>query len=117
MATSIKDKGEGRLLDVGSGYGIFLSLVKDLGWVVYGIELSENACQFARINFGLIVFCGDLKEASFPKDHFDVVILWNVLDHTTNPLEQHIFPFYFDSFFKLFYFVRKGSLFLSRPFQ
>ncbi len=88
LATSIKDKGEGRLLDVGSGYGIFLSLAKDLGWEVYGIELSEDACQFARKNFGLNVFYGDLKEASFPKDHFDVVTLWNVLDHTTNPLEQ-----------------------------
>ncbi len=88
FATSIKDKGEGRLLDVGSGYGIFLSLAKDLGWEVYGIELSEDACQFARKNFGLNVFCGDLKKASFPKDHFDVVTLWNVLDHTTNPLEQ-----------------------------
>ena len=88
LAPSIKDKGEGRLLDVGSGYGIFLSLAKDLGWEVYGIELSEDACQFARKNFGLNVFCGDLKEASFPKDHFDVVTLWNVLDHTTNPLEQ-----------------------------
>jgi len=88
LATSIKDKGEGRLLDVGSGYGIFLSLAKDLGWEVYGIELSMDACQFARKNFGLNVFCGDLKEASFPKDHFDVVTLWNILDHTTNPLEQ-----------------------------
>lgn len=88
LATSIKDKGEGRLLDVGSGYGIFLSLAKDLGWEVNGIELSEDACQFARKNFSLNVFCGDLKEASFPKDHFDVVTLWNVLDHTTNPLKQ-----------------------------
>ncbi len=88
LATSLKDKGEGRLLDVGSGYGIFLSLAKDLGWEVYGLELSEDACQFARKNFGLNVFCGDLKEASFPKDHFDVVTLWNVLDHTINPLEQ-----------------------------
>ncbi len=88
LATSIKGKSEGRLLDVGSGYGIFLSVAKDLGWEVYGIELSEDACQFARKNSGLNVFCGDLKEASFPKDHFDVVTLWNVLDHTINPLEQ-----------------------------
>ncbi len=88
LATSIKDKGEGRLLDVGCGYGIFLNLAKDQGWEVYGIELSMDACQLARKNSGLNVFCGDLKEASFPKDHFDVVTLWNVLEHTTNPLEQ-----------------------------
>ncbi len=88
LATSIKDNGKGRLLDVGSGHGMFLNLAKDQGWEVYGIELSEDACQFARKNFSLNVFCGDLKEASFPKDHFDVVTLWNVLDHTTDPLEQ-----------------------------
>jgi SAM-dependent methyltransferase len=88
LATSIKDKGKGRLLDMGCGYGIFLNLAKDQGWEVYGLELSEDASQFARKNFGLNVFCGDLKEASFPKDYFGVVTLWNVLDHTTNPLEQ-----------------------------
>lgn len=81
-------KGEGKLLDVGCGYGIFLKLAKDQGWDVYGVELSKDACQFAQKNFGLNVFCGDLREAYFPKDHFDVVTLWNILDHTANPLEQ-----------------------------
>lgn len=70
LATSIKDKGEGRLLDVGSGYGIFLSLVKDLGWEVYSIEFSENACQFARKNFGLSVFLWRFKRGFFPKRPF-----------------------------------------------
>jgi len=88
LANSIKGKGEGRLLDVGCGHGVFLNLAKDQDWEVYGVELSRDACRFARNNVGLNIFCGDLIEASFPNDHFDVVTLWNVLDHTTNPLEQ-----------------------------
>jgi len=88
LAKAIKGKVGGRLLDVGCGYGAFLKLAKDQGWEVYGVELSPDACQYTRKNFSLNVFCGDLKEASFPKNHFDVVTLWNVLDHTTNPSEQ-----------------------------
>jgi len=84
----IKDKGRGRLLDVGCGYGVFLNLAKNQGWEVFGVELSIDACQFAQNNLGLNVFCGDLKDAAFPKDHFDIVTLWNVLEHMTNPLEQ-----------------------------
>lgn len=78
----------GRLLDVGCGYGFFLNLAKDQGWEVYGAEMSEDACQFAQEKFGLNMFCGGLKEASFPSDYFDVVTLWNVLDHMTYPQQQ-----------------------------
>jgi len=88
LAKAIKSKAGGRLVDVGCGYGAFLKLAKDQGWEVYGVELSPDACQYARKNLGLDVFCGDLKEASFPENHFDVVTFWNVLDHTTNPWEQ-----------------------------
>jgi len=88
LANAIKRKGGGRLLDVGCGYGVFLNLAKDKGWEVYGVEPSIDACQYTQNKLGLSVFCGELKEASFPKDHFDVVTLWNVLDHTINPLEQ-----------------------------
>jgi len=88
LANAIKSKEGGRLLDVGCGYGEFLKLAKDKGWEVYGVELSNDACQYVQNKPGLNIFCGELKEASFPKDHFDVVTLWNVLDHTINPLEE-----------------------------
>jgi SAM-dependent methyltransferase len=81
------DKGR-RLLDVGCGYGFFLNLAKDQGWKVYGVELSEDACQFAQKKLELDIFCGGLKEASFPSDYFDAVTLWNVLDHMTDPQQQ-----------------------------
>jgi 2-polyprenyl-3-methyl-5-hydroxy-6-metoxy-1,4-benzoquinol methylase len=77
-----------RLLDVGCGYGFFLNLAKDQGWEVYGVELSKDACQFAQRKLGSNIFCGGLKEASFLSDHFDVVTLWNVLDHMTDPQQQ-----------------------------
>lgn len=88
LEKAVKHSGGGKLLDVGCGYGIFLSLAKNQGWEVYGVELSKEACQFARSSLGLNVFCGDLKEASFPEGHFDVVTLWNVLDHMVNPVQQ-----------------------------
>jgi len=66
-----------------------MNLAKDQGWEVYGVEMSEDACQFAQRKFGLNIFCGGLKEASFSSDYFDVVTLWNVLDHMTDP-QQHL---------------------------
>lgn len=86
-ARRYSDKGR-RLLDVGCGYGFFLNLAKDQGWEVYGAELSEDACQFARRKLGANIFCGGLKEASFPSDYFNIVTLWNVLDHMTEPRQQ-----------------------------
>jgi len=89
LKNAIRYKSRGRkLLDVGCGYGFFLNLAKERGWEVYGVELSKDACQFAQRKLGLNIFCGGLKEASFPSDYFDVVTLWNVLDHMTDPQQQ-----------------------------
>lgn len=89
LKNAIRYKSRGRrLLDVGCGYGFFLNLAKERGWEVYGVELSKDACQFAQRKLGLNIFCGGLKEAFFPSDYFNVVSLWNVLDHMTDPRQQ-----------------------------
>jgi SAM-dependent methyltransferase len=76
----------GRLLDVGCATGNYLAEMAQLGWHGCGVELNEAAANYARNRFGLEVFCGDLLESSWPANHFDVVTLWDVLEHTHNPL-------------------------------
>jgi SAM-dependent methyltransferase len=77
-----------RLLDIGSGYGGFLAIARDRGWEVSGVELSRAACDYVTERYGLPVYQGDLMEADLPSRYFDVVTMWNILDHLPNPFEQ-----------------------------
>jgi SAM-dependent methyltransferase len=75
-----------RLLDVGCGQGHFLKMAQDAGWQVEGVELAKSVCDYAQKNLGIEVMNKSLKEASFRQNLFDVVTLWNVLDHLLDPL-------------------------------
>lgn len=75
----------GRMLDVGCGNGGFLYYMREHGWEVQGEELSQSAADYARQELGLTVFLGELCDAAFPSSHFDVVTLWNVLEHLHDP--------------------------------
>jgi len=74
----------GRILDVGCGNGYFLKWMKEHGWETYGVEISEKACQVAQKN-GLKVFNGELAQAKYPSNHFDVVVMNQVLEHVYSP--------------------------------
>jgi SAM-dependent methyltransferase len=76
----------GRILDVGCSTGIFLDEMQQSSWETYGVETSVHAAQYARRRFGLEVFEGQLDEAGLPSGHFDAVTLWDVLEHTFDPL-------------------------------
>ncbi len=81
----LKYKKKGRLLDVGFGSGTFLRLAKENGFEVNGTEISEYACRYVNDHYGIDVFRGDLEEARFPSDSFDVVTLWHALEHLPDP--------------------------------
>jgi 2-polyprenyl-3-methyl-5-hydroxy-6-metoxy-1,4-benzoquinol methylase len=81
-------KHSGRLLDIGCGMGIFLSMAKEKGWEVSGVDISDYAISFARERFGLDCFAGKLKDAKFPDNYFDVITLWDVIEHFEGPLEE-----------------------------
>lgn len=71
----------GRLLDVGCAFGVFLELAISHGWAVSGVEISPYSSQYARERRGLDVFTGDLARAPLPATSFDVVTLWDVIEH------------------------------------
>jgi 2-polyprenyl-3-methyl-5-hydroxy-6-metoxy-1,4-benzoquinol methylase len=76
-----------RLLDVGCGAGSFLEAAGRDGWQAYGIEISKTAAAHVRSR-GIEVFCGELQNAKFPDEHFDVVIASEVLEHVPYPQEM-----------------------------
>jgi 2-polyprenyl-3-methyl-5-hydroxy-6-metoxy-1,4-benzoquinol methylase len=81
-------KGGGKLLDVGCALGVFLYLARERGWEVYGVDVSRYAASYAREVFGLKVFVQELEDVQFPDKWFDVITLWDVLEHFTDPSLQ-----------------------------
>jgi len=83
----IEKYSKGRsILDMGCATGFFLELATSKGWEGYGTEVSRFACDYAKNKIGLKnIFCGDIKEAGFKKDMFDVVTMFDVIEHLTDP--------------------------------
>lgn len=77
----------GRLLDMGSGLGFFLkAMVPHRGWDVHGCEISPAAVRHAREQLGLHnVLCSPLQDADLPRGSFDVITMWDVIDHVPQP--------------------------------
>lgn len=78
-------KNKGRVLDIGCAYGFLLKYLKEMGYEVYGIEISEQATQYAKLKYGLNVINKPLKQAGFLDNFFDVVTVWDVIEHFPDP--------------------------------
>lgn len=78
--------GKGRMIDVGSGLGYFLKIAKAHRWTVYGIEPQESAANFCKNEFGIEVYKGFIETFDAESNSFDVVTIWDVLEHVHNPL-------------------------------
>ncbi len=75
----------GRLLDVGTAGGSFLAVAKQAGWDVAGCEPNRWMCDWANQHYGLHVVPGTVFDMKLAPDSFDVVTLWDVLEHTPDP--------------------------------
>jgi SAM-dependent methyltransferase len=62
-----------------------LNLLKQAGCRVAGTQLSKSAADFARRRFGIDVFVGELMDAPFAGDRFDVLVMLNILEHLPDP--------------------------------
>jgi len=73
------------LLDVGCGSGTLLGLLERRGFRTAGVDFSEQAARVAQEENGVRVFVGSLEQARFPDASFDIVTLFHVMEHVTNP--------------------------------
>lgn len=75
-----------RLLDVGCSSGSVLKVARDLGFAVKGVEPAAQAAA-AACSSGFDVFPGVLQDAHYEDGQFDLVTLFEVIEHLRNPKE------------------------------
>ncbi len=75
-----------RILDVGCGNSRFLLLCQNHGaGHVAGIEPDKKMAIAARKRLGLDVYAGYLGDLPADENRFDLVVLWDVLEHIAYP--------------------------------
>jgi len=80
-------KQQGTLLDLGCSSGAFLESLNGYRWQLSAIEMSEAQARKAQERSGAEVFVGDILDARFPAETFDVVTCFDVLEHVYEPRE------------------------------
>ena len=81
----LKHAGRGSLLDVGTGTGQFLNAAKPYFDYVTGTEVSESGLSVAKEKYNLDIAQGELRECNLPRESFNTITLFHVLEHVPNP--------------------------------
>ena len=77
-----------KVLDIGCGGGLFLSLLQQAGANVTGIELSDSRAQYAKTQHNLEIDKHPIESSYWQTgfaNHFDAVTLWDVIEHVNYP--------------------------------
>ena len=78
-------KGPGKILDIGCATGNFLNEMSKYGWECFGVEPDKKSAEYAMHTYNFSVFNGYLESVHYQNNYFDVVTMWDVLEHTKDP--------------------------------
>jgi 2-polyprenyl-3-methyl-5-hydroxy-6-metoxy-1,4-benzoquinol methylase len=78
----------GTLLDIGTAAGGFLAAANARGWKAEGCEPNLWLAAWGARHYGVRIRPGNVFEQPYEPASFDVVTLWDVIEHTTNPREM-----------------------------
>lgn len=77
-----------RLLDIGCGDGTGMAVAEELGFQVYGNDISMIAAKNAKLKWGERVRSGvPIENSDFEKNFFNCITMFDFIEHTTEPLE------------------------------
>jgi len=75
----------GSALELGCGDGVMLHALRSRGWEVCGTERTEAMAATARDRYGIRMYVD--PEGPLPgRDRFDLIILFQVLEHLSDPV-------------------------------
>jgi SAM-dependent methyltransferase len=92
-----------RVLEIGCATGSLLSVIREQGHEVLGVDLSRTFVDFARTSHSLDVRLGDVRNLQLPPAHFDAVVAIGLVANLRS-MSDH-----FARFRKL---IRPGGLFV-----
>ena len=76
----------GRALDVGSAAGFCMAALRELGFEAHGVEVSETIARHAIDALGFdTVHIGTLDSAPYAPHSFDLITMWDVVEHVVDP--------------------------------
>lgn len=78
-----RHKNGGRLIDIGTGDGFFLSIL-GAKYNIDSTEISQSGAVYANKR-GFSPRIGDFIQLDYDKESFDIVTLWHVLEHVLLP--------------------------------
>lgn len=79
----------GKLLEVGCGTGIFLAEAQRARrWELTALEPNKEAASYIEKTLQIPVLADRFAEANLPANHFDVITMWNVLEHLDHPIND-----------------------------
>src|ERR1700730_2156654 len=76
---------KGKILDIGCAAGFFVKAAQDAGWDARGVEPCRWLADYGTNRLGVKIVSSTLAEAGFEDASFDVVTMWDVLEHVTDP--------------------------------
>lgn len=78
-----------KLFEIGCAYGFFLDVAQSRFNQVQGIDITTDGIRYARDVLNLDVLQSDLLKHDFGDQMFDVVCMWDTIEHLRQP-EQYI---------------------------
>jgi SAM-dependent methyltransferase len=76
----------GKALDVGCAAGFCMQALRELGYEVHGVEVSKTIATHAIERLGFdTVHIGTLEDAPFADHSFDLITMWDVIEHVADP--------------------------------
>lgn len=72
-------------LEVGCGEGFVMDAAKKRGWKVHGQDISYDFADIVKKKLDVDIFVGELTDAGYPENYFDVIYLDSVIEHVPGP--------------------------------
>ena len=75
-----------RILEIGSGHGFFLDIMKKNGYNVTGFEISKEKRKYSKKVTKVPVLDININEKTPTAKPFDIVVLFHTLEHIIDPI-------------------------------
>jgi len=82
---SVREPGSYKMLDVGSGLGVFPHAMAKRGYHVTALDPDPQAVEHIRNHVKVPVLCGDFFEVTSP-ERYDLIAFNKVLEHVEDPV-------------------------------